>query len=56
MVKSSKDFLSPGDSDDIEFDFGPHGHPGKRQKYVIILINDAPAKKVLAGKTGSVLI
>jgi hypothetical protein len=43
-VKNPKEFLPPGQSDYIEYEFSPFGTPGKIEKYVIINTNDPTAK------------
>jgi hypothetical protein len=42
-VKNPKEFLPPGQSDFIEYEFNLSGSPGKVEKYIIIQTNDTTA-------------
>ena len=48
-VKSSKAFLLPGQSDDIEFEFSPSETQGKVERYIYINTND-PASQYISVK------
>jgi Protein of unknown function (DUF1573). len=43
-VKNPKEFLPPGQSDYIEYEFSPFGTPGIVEKYINIQTNDTTAK------------
>ena len=43
-VKSPKEFLPPGQSDDIDFEFSPYETQGTAEKYIMIYTNDTTAK------------
>jgi hypothetical protein len=45
-VKSPKNFLSPGQSDDIEYEYNSSGFTGEIEKYIIIYTNDTTARIV----------